>query len=146
MTMERMLQPKRMPTKAKYEQILAALTLLCNSESLANLKRAGYKQIHYWHKSYAVVVSGGNNESQILVLWPKTHIGVFDIPLDSVQQIEYIEKVFHDLLVTHGDDHSKEHTLHGWIGKKYANISRPVCEAFLVTCPGCIIIEQQCLC
>ncbi len=38
--------------------------LLCFT-MVANLKRAGHKQIHYWHKSYAVVVSGENNESWI---------------------------------------------------------------------------------
>ncbi len=71
--MERMPQPKRMSTKAKYERILAALALLCNGKSLTNLKRAGLNQIHYWHKSCAVVVSGENDESQILVSRPKTH-------------------------------------------------------------------------
>ncbi len=102
---------------------MAALTLLRNGESLANLKRAGHKQIHYWHKSYAVlVVSGENDESPILVSRLKTHIGVVDIPLDSVQQIEYIKKVLQELLVIHSDDHSKGHTLHGRICKIYANI------------------------
>ena len=67
-TMEKMPQSKRMPTKVKYKRILGALTLLRNGESLTNLRRAGHKQIHYWHKKYAIVVSGEIDESRILVL------------------------------------------------------------------------------
>ena len=69
----------------------------------------------------------------------------FLTPLDSVQQIKYIEKVFQDLLVNHSDDHSRGRTLHGRICKFYANISRLVCKAFTNICPGCIL-EQQHLC
>jgi hypothetical protein len=65
--MEQMPWPKWMLTKSKYEQILTALTLHCNGESQANLKRAGHKQIHCWHKSYAVVVAGENECSLVLL-------------------------------------------------------------------------------
>ena len=105
--MEQMPQSKHMPTKAKYEWILAALTLLHNSKSLANLKREGHKQIHYWHKISAVVISGENNVSQIIVLCLKTHIGVVNYPLEKEQQIEYLKNVFNDLLVIHCKDYSK---------------------------------------
>ena len=64
-----------------------------------------------------MVVLGENNESRIIVSRGKTHIGVLDIPLDSVQQIKYIEEEFHDLVVTHSDDHSKGHTMHRRISK-----------------------------
>ena len=143
--MERMPQPKQMTTKSKYERILVVLTLHWNAESLVNQKRADQKQIHYWHKTYAVVVAGENNESQVLVSRPKIPIGVVNIPLDNVQQIGYIEKVFSDLLVILGDNHSKEQTLHGPMGKVYANVSCLFCKAFTDTCPGCIM-EQQHLC
>ena len=70
-----------------------AITLpWCNGEFLSNLKRAGHKQIHYWHMTDVLVVAGENDASQFLVLHPKTHIGIVNIPLDNVQQIEYIEK------------------------------------------------------
>ena len=123
--------------RVKYYRIMGALQRARDGEYLSSL-RAEFRQIHHWNKVYAVVVAGG---SAILVSRPKEMIGEENIDAELVRRVSYLERVFSDLLVGHGQDHSKGRTLYARVAEIVSNIPREVCKYFTDTCPRCI--ERQ---
>ncbi len=101
--------------------------------------RAELRQIHHWNKVYAVVVAGG---SSILVSRPKEMIGQENIDA-LVRRVSYLERVFSNLLVGHGQDHSKGRTLYARVAEIVSNIPREVCKYFTDTYPRCIQRQKR---
>ncbi len=123
--------------RVKYYRIMGALQRARDGELMSSLRHK-FRQIHNWNKVFAVVVAGG---SSILVSRPKEMIGVDNIDAELVRRVSYLERVFSDLLVGHGLDHSKGRTLYARVADNVSNIPREVCKHFTDTCPRCI--ERQ---
>lgn len=118
----------------KYSRILEALLLIRDGEKLSVLRKE-YPQIHKWNKAFGVI-HGGNN-THILIARPSGALGE-EIDADTVKRVTYIERVFADLLLAHGEDHNKGRTLYSRMMETVNNCPRPVCKLFTDTCPHCI--------
>jgi len=131
--------------KSKYDRILHAMLRIRNGERLSDIRR-DVTQIHKWNKAYAIINAGNN--SHILVSRPPNsfrppEIGDEIVDGDSLKRVTYIEKVFADLLVAHGQDHNKGRTLYARIADLVSNCPRPVCKLFTDTCPRCVERQQR---
>ncbi len=113
--------------QSKHDQILCTLLRICNGEQLSDIWH-DVTQIHKWNKAY-VRINAGNN-SHILVTCPTSirppEIGDEIVDGDSLKRVTYIEKVFVDLLVAHGQDHSKGRTLYAHIADLVINFATQV--------------------
>jgi hypothetical protein len=123
--------------RVKYYRIMGALQRARDGKLLSSLCHE-FRQIHNWNKVFAVVVAGG---STILVSHPKEMIGEENIDAELVRRVSYLERVISDLLVGHGQDHSKGRSLYFCVAEIVSNIPREVCKHFTDTCPRCI--ERQ---
>ena len=118
---------------------MGALTRVGGGERLASLRHE-FPQIHNWNRIYAIVASG---DSSILVARPRNMVVEEIVDADLVKRITYLERVFSDLLVEHGTDHSKGRTLYTRVCAVISNVPREVCQHFTDTCPRCIERSQR---
>ena len=129
----------RLIDRLKYYTIMGALTRVGGGERLASLRHE-LPQIHNWNKIYAIVASG---DSSILVARPRDMVVEEIVDADLVKRVTYLERVFSDLLVEHGTDHSKGRTLYTRVCAVISNVPREVCQHFTDTCPRCIERSQR---
>ena len=65
-------------------------------------------------------------------------IGEENNDAELVRCVPYLERVFPDLLVGHGQDRSKGRTLYAHVAEVVSNIPCEVCKHFTDMCPHCI--------
>ena len=118
---------------------MGALTRVGGGERLASLRHE-FPQIHNWNRIYAIVASG---DSSILVARPRNMVVEEIVDADLVKRITYLERVFSDLLVEHGTDHSKGRTFYTRVCAVISNVPRELCQHFTDTCPRCIERSQR---
>ena len=123
----------------KYYMVMGALTRAGGGERLASLRHE-FPQIHNWNKIYAIVASGDSN---ILVSRPRNMAVEEIVDAEFVKRITYLERVFSDLVVEHGTDHSKGRTLYTRVCAVISNVPRELCQHFTDTCPRCIERSQR---
>ncbi len=104
--------------------MLEALLHVQDGERLSDLW-AIYTQIHKWNRSYTVIDSGNNTNT--LVACPSGSIRE-EINTGTVKQVTYLETVFADLLVEHGQDNNKGRTMYVWMTDLVSNCPHPVCK------------------
>ena len=119
---------------------MGALTRARGGERLSSLRHE-FGQIHNWNRIYAVLASG--EDSNILVSRPRDMVGGDIVDADLVKRITYLEKVFSELIVAHGTDHSKGRTLYARVCAVISNVPHDVCQHFTDTCPCCIEHGQR---
>ena len=120
-------------SREKHTRMTEALLRVRDGEALSTLRHE-FPQIHKWNKSFSVIVSGS---SRVLVARPKDSVGV-DVDNDTVFRVTFLERVFADLLVGHGTDHTRGRTLYSRMAGVITNCPRKVCKLFTDLCPRCI--------
>ncbi len=86
-----------------------------------------------------------NNDNAVVVLCPKK-IGAIDVtkmPLSSLQQPTYAERLFIDLWKIHQSDHCKGVMFFYRVQDKHDNMTRDVCKLFTDVCPHCICVISR---
>ncbi|KAL3760851.1 hypothetical protein ACHAWU_007917 [Discostella pseudostelligera] len=120
-------------SREKHTRMTEALLRVRDGEALSTLRHE-FPQIHKWNKSFSVIVSGS---SRVLVARPKDSVGV-DVDNDTVFRVTFLERVFADLLVGHGTDHTRGRTLYSRMAGVITNCPRNVCKMFTDLCPDAL--------
>ncbi len=109
----------------------------CKSYLTGNLNAYNWLQRYHVYK-YA-------DDSAVLVLCPKKigAVNVTKMPLNSLQQLTYVERLFIDLWKIHQADHCKGVTFYYRIWDKHGNVTREVCKLFTDVCPHCIAVHSH---
>ena len=102
----------------------------------------GNVNAYKWLKRYHVFKYA--DDSAVLVLRPSPKksgaVDVTAMPLNSLQQPTYVERLFIDLWKIHQADHCKGVTFYYRVRDKHGNVTREVCKLFTDVCPHCIVV------
>jgi hypothetical protein len=104
----------------------------------------GNVNAYKWLRRYHVFKY--SDDSAVLVLRPSSKKGAVDVtkmPLNSLQQPTYAERLFTDLWKIHQTDHCKGVMFFYRVRDKHGNVTRDVCKLFTDVCPHCIVVMSH---